>query len=560
MDSSPNQKAPRGGVCLWLAAATLLLLLILVFRAAFGAYFVLDDFGMLAIVRFLDNPFEAFFREHIPGGLYYRPLGMLFWWLSERAFGTSAVPHYLINLLLHAGVAAALWGLLGRLCENRWVALVAAAIFALHPIGVGTTLWLSDRFDLLALLSGLLGLRAALAHSRSGSLQSRLATLALLGCSLLSKEIALACFCAAAMLWLYSGLAWAVRLRACAALLSVALGYVLVRMLVLSNPGAGDLLASSSPLQLFFQGMTNWTTAWLDYSSYLARMDGWKWFASITGLALLAVTTMAAMTLPWRFRRRQAVLAGATLFISTALLQWPLLGHFSLRMTDSTSALDLVVNARYYYVSLAGALTLLSALISPQCVELKWGRWLAVLACVLMLLPWLSESQRLTRSHREQTREQKVVVEAAVRAIAELKIPSEGCQIYLLDTTLWSFGWISDEAVKAMSPDLERISGCLIQTEHTPWYHIASIERTDPAAMRPLSLVRGIDESIAMRPIGNGRFLVLNLSPGAEFPEQTKARFLSWQGVDFTDITEDVLQGRRKPDFVCNRQAEQCPE
>jgi hypothetical protein len=259
-DSNPDQHASRGGVRLWLAASVLLLLLVLIFRAAFGAYFMLDDFGMLAIVRFLDNPFEVFFREHIPGGLYYRPLGMLFWWLSERAFGTSAPPHYLVNVLLHAGVAAALWGLLGRLCGNRWVALVAAAIFVLHPISVGTTLWLSDRFDLLALLFGLLGLRAALAHSCSGSLPSLLATLALLGCSLLSKEIALACFCAAAVLWLYSGLAWADRLRGCAALLSVALGYVLVRMLVLSNPGAGELLASSSPLQLFFQGMTNWTT------------------------------------------------------------------------------------------------------------------------------------------------------------------------------------------------------------------------------------------------------------------------------------------------------------
>jgi hypothetical protein len=152
------------------------------------------------------------------------------------------------------------------------------------------------------------------------------------------------------------------------------------------------------------------------------------------------------------------------------------------------------------------------------------------------------------------------VVEAAVRAVAELKIPAEGCQVYLLDTTSWSFGWISDEAVKSMTPDLKRISGCLIQTEHTPWYHIASIVRTDPAALLPLSLVRGIDENIAMRPIGYGRFLILNLSPGVELPEQTKARFLSWQGVDFIDVTEDVLQGRRKPAFVCNRQPDQCPE
>jgi hypothetical protein len=535
-------------------------LLILIFRAAFHAYFMLDDFGMLAIVRFIDNPLEPFFREHIPGGLYYRPLGMLLWWLSERAFGTAPAAHYLVNLLLHTCVAAALWGLIVRLGGNRWVAIVAAAFFALHPIGVGTTLWLSDRFDLLALLFGLLGLRAALDHSCTGSLRSRLATLALLGCSLLSKEIALACFAAVVMLWLYSPLPWAVRLRSCGALLSVVLGYLIIRMLVLTNPAAGDLLASASPVQLFFQGMINWTIGWLDYSSYLPRLDGIKRFSAIAGLALVVLASFAASLLPWNFRRRQAVLAGATLFVSTALLQWPLLGHFSLRMTESTSALDLVVNARYFYASLAGFLIMLAALLTPLCVDVKWGRWLAALASILMLLPWLSVSQHLTRSHREQTREQSVVVEAAVRAVAQLKIPADGCQIYLLDTTLWSFGWVSDEAVKAMSPDLKRISACLIQTEHAPWYHIASIKRIDPQALRPLSLIRGVAENIATRPIGHGRFLILNLSPGAELPEQTKARFLSWRGGDFVDITDEVAEGRRKPAFVCNRNPDQCPE
>ena len=91
-----------------------------VFRAAFSAYFLLDDFGMLSIARFLDNPFEPFVRNHIPGGIFYRPVGMLLWWLSERGFGSGAFAHYLLNLLLHGAVAVALGSLVARLCDNRW--------------------------------------------------------------------------------------------------------------------------------------------------------------------------------------------------------------------------------------------------------------------------------------------------------------------------------------------------------------------------------------------------------------------------------------------------------
>ena len=93
----------------WLAVAVLSLLSLLVYRAAFGAYFMLDDFGMLAIARFIDNPLEPFLRQHIPGGLYYRPVGMLVWWTSERFFSNDPFAHYLINLVLHQCVAVAIW-------------------------------------------------------------------------------------------------------------------------------------------------------------------------------------------------------------------------------------------------------------------------------------------------------------------------------------------------------------------------------------------------------------------------------------------------------------------
>lgn len=84
------------------------ILAIVAFRAAFSAYFMLDDFGMLAISRFLANPFDPFIRNQFPGGLYYRSIGMLVWWLSERTFGAEPLGHYCLNLLLHGLVVVAL--------------------------------------------------------------------------------------------------------------------------------------------------------------------------------------------------------------------------------------------------------------------------------------------------------------------------------------------------------------------------------------------------------------------------------------------------------------------
>ena len=104
------------------------LVVVIAFRAAFGGYFMLDDFGMMSIARFLESPLQPFYQQHVPGGVFYRPVGMLLWWLSERLFGTTASLHYMLNLGLHLCVAAALYSVILKLAENRWLALLAAIV------------------------------------------------------------------------------------------------------------------------------------------------------------------------------------------------------------------------------------------------------------------------------------------------------------------------------------------------------------------------------------------------------------------------------------------------
>ena len=539
----------------WFVATCIVvgLLAIIAFRAAFSAYFLLDDFGMLAIARFVSNPFGSFVHDQFPGGLYYRPVGMLVWWFSERTFGAIPFGHYCLNLVLHCSVAVALGSLIQRFFGNRWLSLFVAACFVLHPIGIGTTLWLSDRFDLLALLFGLLGLHAALRFSRIGSTRSLWVALAFFSLSLLSKEIALACFAGAGILLLgaTNGDSPARRVRNCLYLVALAAIYLIARTLILESINAQSLYSTAPLRTLLVDGIAHWLTGWRDYFFFWPRLDGWKKLLSISSTVLIAALVIASMRRSWTASRRQALLVGVAILLSSSLLQWPLLSHFSVALNKSGSVVETVVNTRYFYTSLAGFLIALAALVSPMAASKLGRQWLGV-AALGLLIPWFAGSQALARAHSKETQRIEAIVKAANAAIGTLDLPEKGCQIYLLDTTEWSLGWISDEAIKATFPNLERIAGCLIQTEHTPWYHIAVMKSVDVEDLQPMTLVKGAVRETAIRPVGRAKFLKLSLDMHSEVPKGSKARFLSWQGSDFIDVTGDVLSGRRKPAFACN--------
>lgn len=547
---------------LWIAAAAALLAVAVAFRAAFGSYFVLDDFGMLAIARFLDNPFEPFYREHIPGAVFYRPMGMMLWWISERMFGALAAPHYALNLFLHLGVAAALWQLVAQMCGRHWPGFACAAVFACHPIGIGTTLWLSDRFDLLALLFVLLALRQAWRFSERGGSCALSLALLFLFCGLLSKEIALAGCSAVAVIWLRADtkLGWQTRFRGLACLLLVIFAYFYVRALALPGHGAGWLSGLHFPLRTFVGGMGVWAQGWWDYSTHWPRLSDWKFLALSVALLLLAALLIVATRFPWTRARQRAVLVGLALWLSTAMLQWPLLAYQDLRLDRATDALHVALNGRYFYTGLAGMLMALGATLSPLSMAGNTGRRLLLVALALLGLAGFSVSQHLVRSYRNATIVQRSIVEAAVEAIGKLHLPKGACQIYLLGTDNWMFKWVSDEAIKAVTPQLSRISSCLVQTEHTPWYHLAVVDRFELEALFPLRPIHGADESRATRPLGRGRFLFLNVSTGASVAGHDHLRFLNWNGESFDDVTAEVRSGKRQPDLICNRSPEECLE
>lgn len=130
------------------AVVIFLLVLIAYFPALRGEFIWDDDYNILksAPLRSLDGLRRIWFE---PGATQqYYPLTHTSFWLDYHLWGLHPWPYHLENLLLHALGAVLLWRLLARLgAHGPWL---GAALFALHPVGVESVAWITERKNTLS--------------------------------------------------------------------------------------------------------------------------------------------------------------------------------------------------------------------------------------------------------------------------------------------------------------------------------------------------------------------------------------------------------------------------
>jgi hypothetical protein len=93
----------------------------------------------------------------------------LTWWshmLDVSIFGMAAWGHHLHSILLHGLSVCVLFALLRRWGLAMWPALLAAGVWAVHPLRVESVVWAAERKDVLSVIFGLLALLAYDAYAR----------------------------------------------------------------------------------------------------------------------------------------------------------------------------------------------------------------------------------------------------------------------------------------------------------------------------------------------------------------------------------------------------------
>ena len=149
----------------WLAGATLVLLVTIVYWPTLDNGFTGDvdqaDVTDNLAIRSLEGLSNIWFT--LNAVQQYYPLTYSTFWVEYHLWGSDPVGYHVVNFLLHALSAILVWRLLLRLgVPGAWL---AAAIFAVHPVGVESIAPVTERKNVLSCVLALGSLLAYLRFS-----------------------------------------------------------------------------------------------------------------------------------------------------------------------------------------------------------------------------------------------------------------------------------------------------------------------------------------------------------------------------------------------------------
>lgn len=250
-------------------AAGLVAIAIIPHASTVTASFSVDDRAFVAqnpAIRSVGAALAGFghsFPPSDPARGLYRPVTQLSFAVEHALFGLRPGPFHAGNLLLHALCTLLAWGLLRRLVGDR-VALVAALLFAAHPVHAEAVDNISGRSELLGLGFALLSLHALASRGRLATLGAVIAFA--LAC--FSKESAVGLV---GVVTVYGLVAWPVNpgfWRRLGLLWCVAAGWFALRAAVLPSLQPAAVVLGGAP------AMTKMCTVGALFAEY-ARLLVW---------------------------------------------------------------------------------------------------------------------------------------------------------------------------------------------------------------------------------------------------------------------------------------------
>ncbi len=347
-----------------LGAALCLLIAIGFYPATLGG-FVWDDaaFTMVKPVQEPSGILRIWFdpRTLIHEGHYWPILYTLFW-LEHKIWGfDNPVYYHVLNLILHAGVVVVLWRLLLRLEVGRaWVAWVAAAIFALHPLHVESVAWVIGRKDMLAALFYLASVLAYLRFMDRGRGRHYGWSLALYVLGLLCKSIGVT-LPAALLIW-----HWWKRGRVTSVDVGRMLPFLLLGLFITIADWAEykskevisfdfstlERMLLAAQALWFYVGQLVWPTKLMiiypRWDISIANLLGWVY--------LIGIVAVAALLWLYRGKIGRGALAGVLFFVVTLS---PTLGFVDYGYMQFAFVAD-----RYQYLAGAGVIVVLVAAVA----------------------------------------------------------------------------------------------------------------------------------------------------------------------------------------------------
>jgi len=173
---------------------------LVLYSAALFFDFVWDDLPQIVnspIIRSWNNLPRAFTSDlwyHVARHqVYYRPLFVAWSMLNYSIFGLRPLGWHLGGILSHIGAVFTVFWLARKLGLEYWTATIAALIFALHPVHIEPVVWVSSASDTMVTMFVALAFVAFLnsrEREQSYKVAWWLASLVLLACALLTKEMA----------------------------------------------------------------------------------------------------------------------------------------------------------------------------------------------------------------------------------------------------------------------------------------------------------------------------------------------------------------------------------